>query len=145
MQPFEDRVATVPHGLPAKKRRMDSNIANDKFGTDDDAKENRRITHHAHIPGAWNDSTVEADADEGERRGGKRARITKSEEPEREEGSVSPVKKPSAARELAAKTAKERKAKASIGGPAAASASGGRKSALSLSRLNMLARPKSRG
>lgn len=137
VQPFEDRVETISHGLPGKKRRMQSEVADEKFGMNDDAKENRRVTA-AHIPGAWNDDTE----DEGEKRGGKRARVGKSVEPE-EKQVTSPVKKPSAARELAAKTAKERKVKASIGG--AGATPGLSKGVLSLSRLNMLARPKNRG
>ncbi|KAK5070900.1 hypothetical protein LTR64_003874 [Lithohypha guttulata] len=140
VQPFEDRIQTVPHGLPGKKRRMASEIANDKFGNDDDAKENRRVTHAASIPGAWNDSVVEED--EGEKRGGKRVKVAPVEEPEQK--NTSPLKKPSAARELAAKTAKERKVKASIGGAGAAAGTSSR-GVLSLSRLNMLARPKNRG
>lgn len=139
VQPFEDAIQTVPHGLPGKKRRMESDAAEIRFGRDDDAKENRRMTQ-VHIPGAWNESAIEED--EGEKRGGKRARFTASEQPDKEsERSGSPVKKPSAARELAAKTAKERKAKASIGGAPVS----GNRSALSLSRLNVLARPKNRG
>lgn len=129
VQPFEDRIQTVPHGLPGKKRRIESSIVNDKFGQDDDAKENRRVSHFPDIPGAWNDTPEEQD--EGEKRGGKRVRLGKSEEPELQ--TTSPVKKPSAAREAAAKSAKDRKSKASLGG------------VLTMSRLNMLARPKQRG
>lgn len=144
VQPFEDRVETIPHGLPGKKRRMQSEAIDEKFGTNDDAKENRRVTA-AHIPGAWNDTALEED--EGDKRGGKRARIGHSIEPEESpRASMSPVKKPSAARELAAKTAKERKVKASIGGAGASGTTpGSSRGVLSLSRLNMLARPKNRG
>jgi len=129
VQPFEDRIQTVPHGLPGKKRRIESGIVNDKYGNDEDAKENRRVSHFPDIPGAWNDSPNEQD--EGEKRGGKRAKHEEHEEPHVQ--TASPVKKQSAAREAAAKNAKDRKSKASLGG------------VLSMSRLNMLARPKQRG
>lgn len=142
--PFEDRIQTVPHGLPGKKRRMESEVENEKYGNDDDAKENRRVNHGAHIPGAWNESFAEHEEDEGEKRGGKRAKVTKDEVPDKEKAlGLSLIKKPSAARELAAKTAKDRKAKASPGGVRAGDRSS--RGVLSLSRLNVLARPKSRG
>lgn len=137
IQPFEDSIETVPHGLPGKKRHIDSAIADDKFGQDDDAKENRRVIHHSAMPGSWNDATIEATIDEGDQRGGKRARFEKAKEPEKVM-TGSPIKK-SAAREAAVKSARDRKSKASIGGAASTG-----KGVLSLSRLNMLARPKSR-
>lgn len=140
VQPFEDTIGTVPHGIPGKKRRMQSEIANDKFGRDDDAKENRLVPHVSHMPGSWDEDTIEVAIDEGDQRGGKRARFEKIEEPELEkEKTGSPIKR-SVAREAAARNAKDRKSKASIGGVAASASKG----VLSLSRLNMLARPKSR-
>ena len=131
VQPFEDTIKTVPHGLPGKKRRRESDNASDLGGADDGAKENRRLGVMSQVPGGWTDDdrdTAAEKEDEGERRGGKRARIAKLE---LEEVKLE-VKKPraNAAREAAAKNAKERKGKG--------------KGILSLSRLNMLARPKER-
>lgn len=118
---------------------MQSEHADDKYGRDDDAKENRRVTHVSNMPGSWDEDTIEVAVDEGDQRGGKRARFEKTEESEMEkEKTGSPVKR-SVAREAAARNAKDRKSKASIGG-----ATSGSKGVLSLSRLNMLARPKSR-
>jgi hypothetical protein len=130
VQPFEDTIKTIPHGLPGKKRRRESDKANDLGSADEDAKENRRLSVMPQVPGGWEEEdkngTAEKEKDEGERRGGKRARGGK---PELTEENVE-VKKPkqNAAREMAAKNAKERKGKG----------------ILSLSRLNMLARPKER-
>lgn len=124
MEPFEESIQTVPHGLTAKKRRRDSAIEDDRIAPDDDAKENRRVTLMSRIPGGWEESSIEED--EGEKRGGKRIRVTQSVEP------LSPtkaeVKKPNTARELAAKSAKEKR-KGGI---------------LTMARLNMLSKPKSR-
>ena len=114
-------------------------MANDKFGRDDDAKENRRITQNPSLPGAWQDSALDKDnltqdEDEGNKRGGKRARFAAPSPAvweERREREKSPIKRRQTdARELAAKTAKERKK--TMGG-------------ISLSRLNALASPKKRG
>ncbi|KAK5102546.1 hypothetical protein LTR70_000404 [Exophiala xenobiotica] len=138
--PFTDipnaNVSAIPHGLPGKKRRHDADFANDKYGRDDDAKENRRITHIPSLPGAWEDSTVEKDEqvqDEGEKRAGKRARHDApafSPQKQDNEKEKSPVKRRQTdAREVAAKTARDRKK--SMGG-------------ISLSRLNALASPKKR-
>ena len=143
VQPFDDTsVQTMPHGLPGKKRQRQSVNNNDHFGTDDDAKENRRISVMPSVPGGWEDSMVDdgADADdEGAKRGGKRVRRGRSslEKPEEVEKpkcagmrqSISPVKK-SAVREQAVKSAKERKGKSP--------------GMLSMSRLNALSRPKQR-
>ena len=107
---------SLPHGLPAKKRRHDS----EKHDSLDDAKENQHPSQSAtKVPGGWEDSVLEEN--EGDKRGGKRVRVGKSEEP----AMPSPQKK-TPAREAAAKAAKDRK-KSGI---------------LSMSRLNMLARPK---
>ena len=137
VQPFEDTsVPTMPHGLPAKKRRRTS-FSDETPEPKNGGKENRRQTFTLNVPGGWNDTLLDDDADdEGERRGGKRARTTKNSEIESlkklEEVVKSPVKK-SAAREQAAKSAKARKTKGqSLGG-------------MTTSRLNALARPKSRG
>ena len=132
----------MPHGLPGKKRQRQSVDNNDHFGTDDDAKENRRISVMPSVPGGWEDSMVDdgADADdEGVKRGGKRVRrgrssLEKPEEVEKPKSvgmrqSMSPVKK-SAVREQAVKSAKERKGKSP--------------GMLSMSRLNALSRPKQR-
>lgn len=143
VQPFEDRIQTVPHGLPGKKRRLASVAENDKYGNDDDAKENRKVDHDARVSGAWHDNAFDNDEDEGDKRGGKRARMAKVDEVDKErERSSSPVKKPSAARELAAKSAKDRKTKASIGGTGIES---GSKRGVLMSRINALAKPKNRG
>jgi hypothetical protein len=106
----------LSHGLPAKKRRHDM----DKHESIDDAKENQHPSlSQEKVPGGWEDSEIEED--EGEKRGGKRVCVEKSPEP-------SPQKKPNQAREAASKAAKDRK----------------KKGILSMSRLNMLARPKGR-
>lgn len=131
VEPFEDSIQTVPHGIPGKKRRFESIVENDKQGTDDDAKENRQISSSRGIPGGWNDTILDEDDmqvedvvdDEGTKRGGKRARTTNINPPK-----PLTVKKPSAAREAAAKTANERKGKG-----------------ISASRLMALSRPKQRG
>ena len=124
VQPFEDTIKTVPHGLPGKKRRRESD-KHDQLGEDDAAKENRRLSFMPTVPGEWKDDTV-LDEDEGEKRGRKRLRATTSVEPPKKVD----VKKPNAAREAAARSAKEKKASG--------------KGFLSLSRLNMLSRPKER-
>ena len=116
VKPLEEPGMSLPHGLPAKKRRHDS----EKHDSFDDAKENQNPPQSAtKVPGGWEDSLLEDS--EGDKRGGKRVRIGKSEEP----AMPSPQKK-TPAREAAAKAAKDRK-KSGI---------------LSMSRLNMLARPK---
>lgn len=139
--PFEDAsIPTVPHGLPGKRRRHESDFADDKYGADEDAKENLRISHALNVPGAWHESG--ADFDEGDKRAGKRVRRTEpmtrpATASDSDDGTAlvrtaSPVRK-STARELAARTAKDRKkGRQSMGG------------ALSMSRLNALAKPKSR-
>lgn len=137
VQPFEDSINTVPHGIPGKKRRMQSEIVNDKFGRDDDAKENRRMSHQSSMPGTWDEDTTKVATDEGEQRGGKRARLEENEDLAKERAG-SPVKK-SAAREAAARNAKDRKSKTLNSRPSTG------RGVLSASRLNMLARPKNRG
>lgn len=127
VQPFEDTIKTLPHGLPGKKRRRESDKANDLGSAEEHAKENRRLSVMPQVPGGWEEESnavAENGKDEGEKRGGKRARVGKSELAEDEVEVRKP--KPNAARETAAKNAKERKG------------------ILSLSRLNMLARPKER-
>ena len=120
IQAFKDTIKTVPHGLEGKKRRRNSVLENDIYGTDDDAKENRWLQVSAQT-GAQNDVDV-ADEDEGTTRGMKRTKVAPGYE------SKLPLKKPNAAREAAAKNAKDRKSRG----------------ILSMSRLNMLARPKDR-
>lgn len=169
VQPFEDTIRTVPHGLPGKKRRRE---LDDDEG--DDAKENRRASIMPNVPGAWDSGHAGGkvvDVDEGEKRGGKRAKI-QAKQPEKEVGQPAAgkvLKKPNKAREAAAKNAKERKSgyfgqtqaqaqkqkqKQSLGkgaeekeksSAAGARASGaGARGILSMSRLNMLSRPKER-
>ena len=117
VKPFEEPDKYLPHGLPAKKRRHET----EKHGDLDDTKENQHPSFSpAKVPGSWEDSVLEED--EGDKRAGKRVRVEKSEGP-----AVSPQKKPNPAREAAAKAAKDRK-----------------KSGILMSRLNMLARPKGR-
>ena len=150
VQPFDDTtVKTIDHGLPAKKRRRESVTVDDRFSKDDDAKENRKISHVPSVPGGWEDSVLEDQKnvdDEGAKRGGKRARFTSSRvsgyeaDAETENNKVNVVngltstsegekgKRKSMARTQAAKNAKDRKA-----------------GVLSLSRLNVLSRPKSKG
>ena len=148
VQPFEDSsVKTVPHGLAAKKRRREDVTADDRYGKDSDAKENRRISHLPAVPGGWEESVLDDQEnvdDEGTKRGGKRARFDNrvsgyEADGEKEHDSSSVVKgltgavesqkgkRKSMARTQAAKNAKDRKA-----------------GVMSLSRLNMLSRPKSR-
>jgi hypothetical protein len=157
VEPFADTaVQTVSHGLPAKKRRRDSITAEDRFGTDADSKENRHISHMPIVPGGWQDSILEDkenDAeDEGIKRAGKRARVgpgrltvSSGYDADAEKEDVRGLagmndaekkntsmaaggQKRSAARTQAAKNARDRKS-----------------GVLSLSRLNMLSRPKQRG
>ncbi|EHY58041.1 hypothetical protein HRR83_005099 [Exophiala dermatitidis] len=136
VQPFEDtEVQTVPHGLPGKKRRRESTVSVGTESNEETSKENRRISVMPSVPGGWRDtpSLDSQEQDEGDKRGGKRMRVDTSKF---EEAAHSPAKKTattkkprqSSARELAKNNAKERK-------------TGG---ILSLSRLNMLARPKQR-
>ncbi|ERF72656.1 hypothetical protein EPUS_05710 [Endocarpon pusillum Z07020] len=165
VQPFEDTIRTVPHGLPGKKRRREL----DDEG--DDAKENRRASIMPNVPGAWDNGHWEGkvvDVDEGEKRGGKRAKI-QPKQTEKEVGQTAAgkvLKKPNKAREAAAKNAKDRKSGFSgqtqaqaqkqkqnlgKGGEEKEKASGGGRVSgasgrgiLSMSRLNMLSRPKER-
>lgn len=135
VQPFEDaEVKTVPHGLPGKKRRRESNIADAQEAKADVEKENRRVSVLPSIPGGWRDSPkVGEEEDEGIKRGGKRLRVAASNDhstsqPTTDKARANTKKaRPSSAREMAKTNAKERKG------------------ILSLSRLNMLSRPKSRG
>jgi hypothetical protein len=133
MQPFEDTIKTIPHGLPGKKRRRESDKADDLCDNNENAKENRKFGVMPQVPGEWdegdNDFTAEKEEDEGLKRGGKRARVMKWE-PEEILKVETKKPKPNAAREAAVKNAKNRKEKG--------------KGILSLSRLNMLARPKER-
>jgi hypothetical protein len=128
VQPFEDaNVKTVPHGIPGKKRRRDSTVSDNDELVEDAGKENRRISFMPSVPGGWNDTPQ---PDEGEKRGGKRARVG-GPSPDPREKAKNEVRKPprqSSAREMAKKTADARKGKG----------------ILSLSRLNMLSRPKQR-
>lgn len=135
VQPFEDaEVKTVPHGLPGKKRRRESTIFDSQDTKVDAGKENRRISVMPSVPGGWRDTpNLEEDEDEGMKRGGKRARVVADDDLSSKQATMdkapSNTKKPrpSSAREMAKSNAKERKG------------------ILSLSRLNMLSRPKQRG
>ncbi len=146
VQPFEDTIKTVPHGLPGKKRRREL----DDEG--DDAKENRRVSTLPRVPGAWDDGhTGEKAVDEGEKRGGKRAK-TDPKPISKDVGATAGgrvLKKSNKAREAAARNAKERKgAMDGLGkerGTTAAAGAGEKgRGILSMSRLNMLSRPKER-
>lgn len=113
---FDQSVHDRTTGPLAKKRRHDS----DSLESLDDRKENRRPSQSpSKVPGGWEDSVIEED--EGDKRGGKRVRIQQSQEPV-----ISSPQKKTPAREAAAKAANDRK----------------KKGILSVSRLNMLARPK---
>ena len=170
IQPFEDlasqyhepsigRKATdmappigLPHGLTGKKRRRPSLDSPETETRVDRAKERRerRQSIIPRVPGGWNDPTsylplnsadeskenVEGhevhDEDEGSKRARKRARIEpanslKEASVGKRQGIVGELKKNTTAREQAAKNAQKRKT-----------------GILSLSRLNMLARPKGR-
>jgi hypothetical protein len=133
VQPFEDTIKTVPHGLPGKKRRRESDKADDLRDTNEDAKENRKFNVMPQVPSEWDEGdngfAAEKEEDEGLKRGGKRARVAKWE-PEEIPKVETKKPKPNVAREAAAKNAKDRKERG--------------KGILSLSRLNMLARPKER-
>ncbi|RMD44789.1 hypothetical protein DV735_g361, partial [Chaetothyriales sp. CBS 134920] len=117
-QPLEDRsVAIMAHGLPAKKRRRASDSV-------EPPEVEKRSRHN----------------NEGCRRGGKRARMTllidetkENKAPQTQDMTTKSAAKKSAAREQAAKHARDRKTrgKSLVG--------------LTTSRLNALARPKSRG
>ena len=170
IQPFEDTIKTIPHGLAGKKRRRDF----DDDGNDDETKENRntntnrRFSTMASVPGAWKGDSILAAAaaghdddhddvaDEGVKRGGKRAKI----EPRvRASSAVAGMgndakananakiggggKKLNKAREAAKRSAEERKegGRGGLGGAAGAAA---KKGILSMSRLNVLSRPKER-
>lgn len=131
VQPFEDAdVKTVPHGLPGKKRRRHSTIDEDAQSTEDDGKENRRISVMPSVPGGCQETSQLDEQDEGEKRGGKRARVDTVDDAA-EKPPTKDNKKPrqSMAREMAKNNANARKGKG----------------ILSLSRLNMLSRPKQRG
>ena len=135
VQPFEDaEVKTVPHGLPGKKRRRESTMFEPEEIKVDAGKENRRISVMPSVPGGWRDTpSLEEEEDEGVKRGGKRARVVPNDDLNSKhttmDNAQSSAKKPrpSSAREKAKSNAKERKG------------------ILSLSRLNMLSRPKQRG
>lgn len=135
VQPFEDaEVKTVPHGLPGKKRRRESTMSDVRETLADTGKENRRESIMPSVPGGWRDSPkLGEEEDEGMKRGGKRVRVAANEDSSSNQVATdkvpSGVKKPrpSSAREMAKNNAKERKG------------------ILSLSRLNMLSRPKQRG
>jgi hypothetical protein len=133
VQPFEDTIKTVPHGLPGKKRRRELDKADDLRDNNEDAKENRKFGVMPKVPGEWDEGdngfVAGKEEDEGLKRGGKRARLAKWE-PEEILKVDTKMPKPNAAREAAAKNAKNRKEKG--------------KGILSLSRLNKLARPKER-
>ena len=130
--PFED-LQTVPHGIPGKKRRRESTneIAEDM----EKNTENRRISVMPSVPGGFpSDSPRSSDGPNAKRRklfapeG-----VAKINDPasmkENVNTTVSPTKKPNVARTAAANAAKERK---------------GGKGFLTMSRLNMLSRPKER-
>ncbi|KAK5046639.1 hypothetical protein LTR84_007400 [Exophiala bonariae] len=135
VQPFEDaEVKTVPHGLPGKKRRRESAKSDEQEVHADMGKENRRGSVMPPVPGGWRDSLrTGEEEDEGSKRGGKRLRVALVKDLSTDQpasGKASPITKkakPSSAREMAKSNAKERKG------------------ILSLSRLNMLSRPKQRG
>lgn len=126
---------------------------------DDGGKENRGFsTALPSVPGGWDDGLGE---DDGLERAGKRVKIER--EPKTKTmttgGEAKAVKKPNKAREAAARNAKERK----TGGPTARPGlqstgekkggqskgeekmgAGGAAGILTMSRLNMLSRPKER-
>ena len=144
VQPFADtEVSTMEHGLPAKKRRRESVYFDSNENNEDDAKENRPV------PGAWNDNT-ESDPDakrewgdstesDPDAKRAKRAKTLDFKDIDTEGiASFMSPKKKSAAREAAARNARDRKSMIpgqSKGAPARG---------LSMGRLNMLSQPKSR-
>lgn len=132
VHPFEDaHVNTMPHGLPGKKRRRESTQSDDEGDLREEDKENRRVSIMPWVPGGWQDSSkLDEVDDEGAKRGGKRAKFVLKETSPATMPPTSEKKKPraSSAREMAKQNAKDRKGKG----------------ILSLSRLNMLSRPKQR-
>jgi hypothetical protein len=135
VQPFEDaEVKTVPHGLPGKKRRRESTMSDVQETLADTGKENRRVSIMPSVPGGWRDSPkLGEEEDEGMKRGGKRVRVEANEDSSSSQVAMDKAPasakkpRPNSAREMAKSNAKERKG------------------ILSLSRLNMLSRPKQRG
>ena len=130
IQPFEDtEVNTMAHGLPAKKRRRESQYFDSRETSEEASKENRPVS------GSW------ADADHSDGESSKRAKRAKTIDfKDIEAGEQQPsAKKKSAAREAAARSARERKSMA----PGQAKTTPA-KGTLSVSRLNMLSQPKRR-
>ena len=144
VQPFED-LQTVPHGIPGKKRRRESN--------DDTAAEpttmrqtSKRQSIMPAVPGGFPADSPQADGPTAKRR------KLFSPKPAAQEGSTSmkenidtgtemtktPTKKPNAARTAAANAAKERKH------PTPGRKGGKSPGFMTMSRLNMLSRPKDR-
>ncbi|ETN45547.1 uncharacterized protein HMPREF1541_09379 [Cyphellophora europaea CBS 101466] len=131
VQPFEDtEVHTMAHGIPAKKRRRESRYFEASEDSAEASKENRPMA------GAWTEGD---DADDESARRAKRVKTIDFKDIEAGEQQTSP-KKRSAAREAAAKHARDRKSVAlgQVKGTPA-------KAALTMSRLNMLSQPKRRG
>lgn len=133
IEPFADtEVHTMAHGLPAKKRRRESMYFDTREDTEEASKENQPV------PGAWDDGYHSED--EGTKRA-KRAKTLDFKDIDTEGISniPSPKKKKSAAREAAARSARDRKSMIpgqTMGTPG--------KGVLSMSRLNMLSQPKRR-
>ncbi|KKY21363.1 putative erythromycin esterase [Phaeomoniella chlamydospora] len=160
VQPFED-MPTVPHGLPGKKRRRESA---DELDTNGDAKSNskdRRISVMPEIPGGFPaDSPRSSSIFEAPNAKRRKTQIfnhsnaqnvadvdpaamkENAPDPTIQKVTTSPIKKvarPSTARAGAAHAAKERKT-----GATSAGGSTPGKGFLTMSRLNMLSRPKER-
>lgn len=132
VQPFEDtEVNTMAHGLPAKKRRRESMYFDSHESAEGIGKENRPV------PGAWNE---EEDVDDESSKRAKRAKTFDFKDVEVEPvGQLISPKKKSAAREAAARSARDRKSMM----PGQAKTTPG-KGVLSMSRLQMLSQPKRR-
>jgi hypothetical protein len=137
IQPFEDtEVTTMAHGLPAKKRRRESQY----FDTQESAEEGKE---NVPVRDQWKDHHYHED--ESVQRA-KRAKTLDFKDIEANQKQISPKKK-SAAREAAARNARERKSMVPTQSKASTPARGSitpAKSAISMSRLQMLSQPKRR-
>lgn len=156
----------LPQPLP-QQRRKTTFYAVAEEEDEDAGKENRRFPTLRNVPGGWDQGSGFQDdgvskgvveVDEGETRGGKRAKTDPQIETGKQMGGGTAekmVKKPNKAREAAARNAKERK-EGMLGGKdrretmnvgpggSGAGAGGHGRGILSMARLNMLSRPKER-
>lgn len=149
IQPFEDTIKTVPHGLPGKKRRYESLVGLGQHMSQSrsaEGKENQNV--NVKVPGGWDEGDA---VDEGEMRAGKRAKFAKEQEAgEDDSEKKGNTKVKSRAREEAVRNARGRKSFVPPGAGAkgkegeSGSGNGNGRGILSMARLNVLSRPKER-